>query len=172
MLRAQGKSVNEAAALIGYKGERSGYGIEKILKRHGLQSFHKIKLASSAVNSLLSGTAIGESKPPDAETIRKTAQMVYDRAQPLEVPASNPTTVNLAYILQEAHRSMMETTPGLVLPPAPPAPPALTDEEREAATQAYKESRFKRYQAHCLKEAMAIPNEPGESLNEPQPPGE
>lgn len=151
----EGKSVAEASAIMGYN-ETHGQKIRQALVKHGLTSPRKLKLASSAVNSLLSGEAIGDSKPPDPETIRKTAEMVFDRAQPQEV-TGNPDTVNLAFILQQAHESMrVSMTPPPMLPPPPVAPPVKTPEEVERERQAKKESRYRHYREGLQREVDSI----------------
>lgn len=161
LVRDEGLSIPKAAKTMGYS-EAHGYAIEKVLRSHGLSNPRKIKLASSAVNSLLSGERIGESDPPNPETIRRTAEMVFDRAEPKEVRGT-PDTVNLAVILQQAHESMKAQVIPPMLPMSAlpsPAPRVKTEEEREEARKAYSESRSRRFLDY-LSESEAEKEEEG-----------
>lgn len=84
-----GMTKKKAAELAGYN-PKSVYRVEKALSKYSLKHPKRLKKASKVVDAFLSGKSVGESDPPSPAVIRATAEMIYDRFEP--VTKIDPTT--------------------------------------------------------------------------------
>jgi len=78
----EGMTKKRAAELAGYN-PNSVFRVEKAISKYKLTNPKKIKNASKVVDAFLKGKAIGDSEPPTPAVIRATAEMVYDRYEPV-----------------------------------------------------------------------------------------
>jgi len=81
----------KAAKLAGYH-PKSVYRVEQALSKYSLKHPKRLKKASKVVDAFLSGKAIGDSDAPSPAVIRATAEMIYDRVEPVikSAPDSEP----------------------------------------------------------------------------------
>jgi len=77
-----GMTKEKAAKLAGYH-PKSVYRVEQALSKYSLKHPKRLKKASKVVDAFLSGKAIGDSDMPSPAVIRATAEMVYDRVEPV-----------------------------------------------------------------------------------------
>lgn len=100
-----GMTKKKAAELAGYN-PKSVYRVEKALSKYSLKHPKRLKKASKVVDAFLSGKPVGESDLPTPAVIRATAEMIYDRFEPViktEPVSSQPISftqinVNTAFI--------------------------------------------------------------------------
>ena len=77
-----GMTKKKAAELSGYN-PKSVYRVEKAISKYSLKHPKRLKKASKVVDAFLSGKAVGDSDLPSPAVIRATAEMVYDRVEPV-----------------------------------------------------------------------------------------
>lgn len=83
LLRAEGRSIEEAAQMVG-NHPRHGYHMEKTLRKYDLTNTKMLSLAHKAVKNIVQGLPVGESEAPKPSTILDAARMSMDRAYPLK----------------------------------------------------------------------------------------
>ncbi|OGW38235.1 MAG: hypothetical protein A2Y97_13955 [Nitrospirae bacterium RBG_13_39_12] len=112
-----GMTKKKAAELAGYN-PKSVYRVEKVISKYSLKHPKRLKKASKVVDAFLSGKAVGDSEPPSPAVIRATADMIYDRFEPVtktEPVSSQPISftqvnINWAFINSDEPIKPVEIT--------------------------------------------------------------